>query len=190
LKTRILALSILISFGASIAHAEPPPPPVDYARPGWYVSAFGVYALNHYRDTQNPDYEGSPGMNIRGGYRGSEWYAIEAEIEWIYRFEDKDDDDIYNRVFIGGVNAKFYPFHERVQPYLVVGVNGMNVHAKNPPPKGDFGGTDWGFRFGLGADFYITEHIAVSLESSYVLGVGDIWKADYSSHGLGLTYRF
>jgi len=182
----IITLSTLVV--ATSAFAEPPPPEDDFARKGAYVSAYGVYALNLYRDTDK-DYGNSPGANVRVGYRGNEWYALEAVFEWIHRFE-ANDPDVQARTLIGGVNAKFFPLHGRFQPYGLIGVNGYDINSKRETKNKDFEATDWGFRFGIGLDIYATRNWVVGLESSYVLGAGDLWEADYVSFGVGLQYRF
>ena len=50
--------------------------------------------------------------------------------------------------------------------------------------------SDWGFRGGGGVDFYVSPHIALDIEISYMWGVGDVWQEDYTSFGAGVTYRF
>ena len=44
--------------------------------------------------------------------------------------------------------------------------------------------------FGIGLDIYANRNWLVGLESSYVLGAGDLWEADYASLGVGIQYRF
>ena len=50
----------------------------DFARAGWYVGVYGVYALEAYRDTGGFDFDNTGAGNIRIGYRGnsgSRWRA-------------------------------------------------------------------------------------------------------------------
>ena len=184
-----IALTFLIG-GA--AHALEGPdeeaPTNDFARNGWYLGAYGVYALEAYRDTGGIDFDNSPGFNIRAGYRGYEWFALEADFEYIIGFDADVAGGAESRTIIGGLNGRFYPFAGRFQPYALVGVNGMNVRLKYDGGKED--DTDWGFRGGLGIDIYATRNIVVGIEGTYVWGVGSVKAADYGSVGAGILYRF
>jgi len=188
MRRSLAIITFFTMFVATSAFAEPPPPEDDFARKGLYLGAYGVYAFNAYRDT-GKDYDDSFGANVRIGYRGADWYALEAVVEWIHRFESTDP-DVQARTIIGGVNAKFFPLHGRFQPYGLIGVNGYDVNSKNETKNKDFEGTDWGFRFGVGIDIYATRNWVVAVEGSYVLGAGDLWEADYGSVGMGIQYRF
>lgn len=162
----------------------------DFARPGWYLGAYGVYALEAYRDTGILDFDDSAGANFRIGYRGNEWFALEGEFEWIHNFESDFLGKVDTRTLIAGANIKLFPVHGRFQPYGLIGVNGMYFTMKDSPPGFDDNATDWAFRFGLGLDIYATRNIVVGLEGSYVWGVGDVWERDYGSVGVGILYRF
>ena len=50
--------------------------------------------------------------------------------------------------------------------------------------------TDFATRRGMGIDFYVTKHIVVGADASYVLPLGNVRDLDYVSIGLGLEYRF
>ena len=187
---RVLATSVALAFlVATAAHAEAPPEEEDdFSRKGLYLGAYGVYALNAYRNT-GKDYGNSPGANFRVGYRGNEWFAMEAVLEWIHNFESHSP-DVQARTIIGGVNVKGYPLQGRFQPYGLIGLNGYDINSKRKTSNKDFEATDWGFRFGIGLDIYANRNWVVGLESSYVLGAGELWDADYASFGVGLQYRF
>jgi opacity protein-like surface antigen len=192
---RILAISVALAcLTGAAAHAleddTASAQDDDFARPGWYLGAYGVYAFEAYRDTGILDFDDSFGANFRIGYRGNEWFSLEGELEWIHNFESDFLGKVDTRVLIGGVNAKIFPLHGRFQPYGLIGVNGMYFTMKDSPPGFDDNATDWGFRFGAGLDIYATRHIVVGLEGSYVWGVGDVWERDYGSVGVGIAYRF
>jgi opacity protein-like surface antigen len=192
---RILAISVALAcvIGGA-AHAleddEAGAQDDDFARPGWYLGAYGVYAFEAYRDTGILDFDDSFGANFRIGYRGNEWFSLEGELEWIHNFESEFLGKVDTRTLIGGVNARIFPLHGRFQPYGLVGVHGMYFTMKDSPPGYDDNATDWAFRFGLGLDIYATRNIVVGLESSYVWGLGDVWERDYISAGVGIIYRF
>ena len=187
---RVFATSIALAFlVATAVHAEAPPEEEeDFSRQGLYLGVYGVYALNAYRNT-GKDYGNSPGANFRLGYRGNEWFAMEAVLEWIHRFENHGP-DVQTRTLIGGVNVKGYPLQGRFQPYGLIGVNGYGIKSAHKKSNEDFHDADWGFRFGIGLDIYANRNWVVGLESSYVLGAGELWDADYASFGVGLQYRF
>jgi len=192
---RILAISVALALlTATAARAlegdEAGAQDDDFARSGWYLGAYGVYAFEAYRDTGVLDFDDSFGANFRIGYRGNEWFALEGELEWIRDFESDYMGDVKTRTLIGGVNAKLFPLGGRFQPYGLIGVNGMYVTMKDSPPGIDDSVTDWAFRFGLGLDIYATRNLVVGLEGSYVWGVGDVWEMDYASAGVGILFRF
>jgi opacity protein-like surface antigen len=193
---RILAISVAIACLTGVAARGAQDDDADgaqddeFARAGWYLGAYGVYAFEAYRET-GIDFDDSFGANFRIGYRGNEWFALEGELEWIRDFEpDSPWGQSEIRTLIGGANAKFFPLSGRFQPYGLVGVNGMHVTVKDSPPG--FGGnvTDFAFRFGLGLDIYATRNVVLGLEASYVWGVGDVWDLDYVSTGAGILFRF
>ena len=49
---------------------------------------------------------------------------------------------------------------------------------------------DWGFRTGLGLDFYLTENWAVTGETTFVGGVGQVLDHYFLTVNAGVMYRF
>jgi opacity protein-like surface antigen len=187
---RVLALSVALAcLTGAPARAQDEAPEDDFSREGLYLGVYGVYALEAYRDTGGYDFDNTGAGNLRIGYRGNRWFALEAEFEWVQKFE-ADSPSAHARTIIGGVNAKVYPLTGRFQPYGLVGVNGMNVRVEYRPSGLDVNGTDWAFRFGGGLEVYATRNIAIGLEGTYVWGVGDVWELDYGTVGGGILYRF
>jgi opacity protein-like surface antigen len=151
----------------------------EYARTGWYVggSAIAAYGASR-RDADENQVNG--GLNARFGWRESSWLALELGAEWtILR------DPSYG-IWAYGVNGKIFMMEDRLQPFFLVGAGGMTQKTKSDENSV----TDWGFRFGGGADYYLTESWAVTAEASYVWGVGQLWQRDTTSFGLGVLYRF
>ncbi len=160
-----------------------------FSRPGWYVGAAVIGALTNFRDTPG-DVENSAGLNARVGYRANSFAALEAELEWVSPFEEQLDGSTRAeyRAYAIGLNGKFYFREASIQPYALVGVSVLIVSES-------VGGTkrrdsDWGFRGGGGVDFYVSQHVALNIEVTYMWGVGDVWQRDYTSFGAGVTYRF
>jgi opacity protein-like surface antigen len=184
-----ITLTCLTAVTARALEGSDDAPADDFARNGWYLGGYGVYAFDMYRGT-NINFDGSPGANVRIGYRGYKWFALEAEVEWISGFDSNKGGGIDSRTIIGGFNGRFYPIGGRFQPYALVGVNGMNVRVDNDAGGSDSNDTDFAFRGGLGIDIYAHRNIVVGIEGSYVWGVGDVWEMDYVSVGAGILYRF
>jgi hypothetical protein len=78
----------------------------------------------------------------------------------------------------------------RIQPFLTTGVGFLN--AKSDDPVTNFKKTDTGFaaRFGGGVDFYLTEVVGLSLDTSYVVPTGEVKNLDHVSVGAGVFLRF
>jgi len=151
----------------------------EYARTGWYVGGSGVATYGASR-RDGDENQANGGVNARFGWRESSWLALEFATEWtILR-------DVSYGIWTYGVNGKFFLMEERLQPFLLAGAGGMTQKTERDGSSS----TDWGFRFGAGADYYLTERWALSAEATYVWGVGEVWQRDYASFGLGVLYRF
>jgi opacity protein-like surface antigen len=155
----------------------------DYARTGVYVGGYGIVDFTRNGDTdrgygsENTMIGG--GANLRLGWRESPSLAYELEVEWI----DSTGDTAYGTL-VWGANARFYLLDQAIQPYVLMGVNGMTAKALSNRD------TDWAFRHGLGVDFYLTENIAVGAEGTFLWGTGRFWKQYHLTAGLGVLYRF
>ena len=49
---------------------------------------------------------------------------------------------------------------------------------------------DWAFRQGIGVDYYLGHHWALSAETTFVWGVGEMWKNYFMALNLAAIYRF
>jgi hypothetical protein len=152
---------------------------LQYNRTGVYLGFSAVGALGLDRTTGSVLTEGGGGLNVRAGTRESARLAYEAEFEWVMLSQRENNNYVY------GINTKFFFMDERLQPFMVLGANGMTQTRVNEASQ-----TDWGFRFGAGTDYYLTKRIAATFEVSYILGVGQVFERDYLSFGLGAVYRF
>lgn len=170
----LVSLALVATAGTATAEDE------EYGKLGAYVMFNPVGGLDVNLRPDPADLQGGGGFNTRLGWRETERLAWEVEFEWVI-FDGVDDS-----VWTYGLNGKFYFTQGRIQPYLVLGANGMTRKAENR----DAHFTDWGFRTGLGYDYYLTEKWAVNLECTYVAGVGDLLYRDYASFSLGAMYRF
>jgi len=152
----------------------------EYGQPGLYAMFHAVGGLDVDRRFAENQTRGGGGFNTRIGSRESERLAWEFEFEWLIF------DGVSDGVWTYGINGKFYFSEARLQPYLVLGANGMTRKHQNRSGHA----TDWGFRSGLGADYYLNEKWALNLETSYIAGVGDLLRREYASFGLGVLYKF
>lgn len=160
----------------------------QYARPGFYLGAGGVYAIEDI--TSNVDWENAPGFNGRMGYRFNPYVAVEAMIERIDAFEPKGFNGVGYKTWTGTLNGKIFALTDRFQPYGIVGIGAMRLEGNNPGSANDFHNTDLAFRVGVGLDSYMTEHWLVNVEISNVNPTGDVDGITYYSLGGGIQYRF
>ena len=123
----------------------------DYGRSGPYLSAGGMYAFENFDGdaTAHGDPDDSWGYYLQGGYRFNEWFAIDADWEHFLAFDDPSIGSDHTSIWSIGADAKFYPFHGIVQPYVLVGGAYANVDASTS--QGD-SGSGAAFRFGGGRD--------------------------------------
>jgi hypothetical protein len=185
---RLLILMIaLSSFVAlpSFADDEDGAEGIDYARRGLYAGGhvlLGSTRSDHpFGSDAELDWDTAGGIDLLVGWRESERLAYELQFDWLM---SRDGIEYGNWAF--GANMKYFFMEERWQPYFLSGVNGLVAKVKN----GSGSHFDWGFRHGVGLDYYLSENIALSVQSTFMWGVGNLWKHYYLTGGLGLTYRF
>jgi len=179
-----------------------------------FVQNFGV---------PSPPYDANDswGLNVRAGSQVYDWLAFELEYEWMKGLVLQLPPG--SAALVGGgrgpfgtpssalmsmtynpdiitVNAKFVLPFWRVQPYLLIG-GGLalyDVEVSTPYETFSDSGQGFAFRGGAGVDFYINEHIALNIESSYLLNTSsfDIYTVpaiedlNYISFSAGVTYHF
>lgn len=163
----------------------------NYSRPGFYLGAGGLYAIEDFDTGSRVGVDNEFGYNFRLGYRITPNIAIEVMGERVDGF------DLTNAVgqsvdtWVGTANGKFFFFTDRFQPYLLAGLGAMHAQAEiRQGFKVDSDVTGFAFRYGGGLDSYITEHWLVNLEISGVKPTGDTKNLDYFSLGGGIQYRF
>jgi hypothetical protein len=176
--------ALLLGHGAAWADDDEDEEP-DYARTGLYVRGAAQAAIWSARGGFPPappvSWQPDFGLDVALGWRNSERLALEFEFEWIINHNDASLGH-----WLLGVNGKFYFLEERIQPYLVLGAGGMWSKVPGAAKFRD----DWAFRNGLGVDYYLTEHWALSGESTFVWGVGGLWKNYFVTVSVGAMYRF
>lgn len=197
----VAALSVH-SMTASAAEEDAP----DYARPGFYigvgVSGASYTEIANFVEDElrgvgvpvNVDTDTGVGFDLYGGYRAHPNIAVEAEFEMIPATDLKLSG--FGRVaeietWTLTSNFKVFPITGKAQPFLLVGIGLLHGKLEDTLGQGiSESDIDFAARFGGGADFYITEHLALTAKVSYVLATGVDDVLDYVSFGGGAAYRF
>ena len=211
------AAALTLTFGIAASAEEGPE--IDYNRLGGYFQLGGVYSFENY--SGGYDSEGAGGFDFRLGNRLHQYVGIEFQYEFVSErtvipttpaaaFQLKvPATTVYTHQVT--FNFRTYPwsskdagvFHEilsgRIQPYALTGI-GVGIWSS---PNGD--GVGFVARLGLGVDFYATEHIVLSLESTYDFSAGGnpiettdsvtggilpVDNLDQISLAFGVAYRF
>ncbi len=133
------------------------------------------------------------GFKLKLGSRVLRYLALEVELEYLPGVKAVIEGvTAYNTdIFTGTANLKLYPLNGRIQPYLLIGAGFMNVWLEDSSGSGlSASGPGPAFRAGLGLDLYMTDHLALALDVSYVLPTQQISDLDYLSIGIGIQYKF
>jgi len=172
----------------------------DYARSGLYVGGglVGGFTtrlegqLTEIPGVDNVEVDPSVGLAGRLGARITPHLALEAHYEWMEDFETSVDGieiaETRTQALTGDV--KGYLSTGRVQPYLSAGLGFLSAKSDDPVTAFQKTDTDFAARFGGGVEFYVTENIGLSVDSSYVIPTGDVEDLDYVSVGAGVFFRF
>ncbi len=184
----------------SVSRAEEPSHEHAWSRPGWYVFLGGSAGIDQaFGDTLEDliglsvDVEDSVGFKFKLGSRSFRYLALELELEYLPGFETKvvGIPALETDIFTATANVKLFPLNGRVQPYVLLGAGLMSVSIKDSLGLG-LSASDSGpaIKAGGGLDLYMTEHLALALDLSYVLPAKAVVDFDYLSIGFGLQYKF
>ena len=187
-----------------------------YVRGGLVAGFENSKALQNAIDQTDYSYEVDTFISGAGaiGYRFHPFFALDVQFEYL----GESDVKLSGTDFIPGQgtvtfndtkvatikiwdvtgNVRAYPLTgvipDRFQPFALIGMGygKGEVSSDNAALQNEVGGSEGGFivRFGGGLDFYITEHIALYGEGSYVLTTGDIEDTDFGTLGAGAMWRF
>lgn len=170
-----------------------------YSRSGVYVFLGGSAGIDQAAEDELEDILGDVGVSdglgfkTKLGYRSFPWLATELEVEYLQGIDvDFGGIDALELEYLTvTVNAKIYLPLGRFQPFGLLGVGLMNASFEDSLGLGfedDF--TGGAVRAGGGIDVYLTDHLAVTVDISYVLPTEDVEDLDYLSIGWGLQYKF
>jgi opacity protein-like surface antigen len=142
----------------------------------------------------------SAGATVRGGYRLAPYFAVEGLYEYM------DDFGLTARTLRGTKVRQDMRTHNFslmgkailplgfVQPYLSGGVGVLNtdhtVKIRGQELRHGGSATEFAGRVGAGIDLVATSHLALTLDSGYVLPMGRLEDFNYISFGMGMRYTF
>ena len=186
----------------------------EFVNPGAYLVLGGFTAFTAFKDIPS-DFDTSLGFMLRGGYRISPIFAIEAEGNFIAGWDTHEEEpppgvDQTDFTLDGGIatiNALAYLPLGRLQPHVSVGMGGMWAQLRTTNSVTQICSLDsyWfcqnvylqldhsgGFvmKFGGGLDYYLTRDWAVVTDASYVLPFGDLKDLRYLSFNWGVRFNF
>ena len=143
------------------------------------------------------------GFEVAAGYRISKRFAIEIDFEWMNGESYADVTDATTpsepvrrteqraptRVWHFNLGSKLFLMTGRLQPFVLGSAGIMGVVV--PTADGDADPVDgFGFRFGGGADYYVTRHAGVNVAVTYDLGTGRLTGQNLTSLAFAVFYRF
>jgi opacity protein-like surface antigen len=186
----LLGLVIGLGLGAPTVRAVEQP---DYLRPRGFVGGGvgGSFNVGDFDDAGN-----GIGTEVRGGYRFHPHVAVEGQLSWFNNVGgDFADGDLDLRTLSFTANVKkFFPIGSgRWQPYLLAGIGVTRAKAEV-----DFLGSTvlddteaaFTFRSGGGIEFYITPHVNLYTEATYMLLTGGLNGAGFVPLVFGAQYQF
>jgi len=184
-----IVVALIAIFLAGSVQAQQP----DYSASGPYVGiGFGIGFENFDDDGMDLDIDPAYGFDAWGGYRFHPNFAGEFQIEYLNGFEVDNIDpfEVKAQLVTFTANAKGYLLTGRWQPFALVGVGMCWQEAWDDFTGESVDETAFAARFGGGIDFYLTESIALNVNSAYVLPTGDLDGGDYISLVVGAQFRF
>jgi opacity protein-like surface antigen len=131
------------------------------------------------------------GVNARGGYHVTSWFAVEGEYEWLhpFTFRLRNADIGTLELQSATANIRFILPLARFQPYILLGAGGLFSKTDTPFGRLEVEGSAFAGRLGLGVDAYLTHNLYFNLGLEGVLSPAKIAIntsfGSASTHGLG-----
>jgi opacity protein-like surface antigen len=188
----LLLLALVIGFGFGTAGAQTGDQP-DYLRHRGFVGGGfgGAFNTGDFDDAGN-----SLGTEVRGGYRFHRHVAVEGQLSWFNNVGgDLGVGDLDLRALSFTANVKkFFPIGAgRWQPYLLAGIGVTRAKAEVDVLGNtvlDRTESAFTFRGGAGIEFYITPHVNLYTEATYMLLTGGLNGAGFVPLVFGAQYQF
>jgi len=158
----------------------------DPSRTGPYLGIGGLFALENFSGI-GMSTDDSGGYNAQVGYRFGPHFASDIRVE---RYQEFDSPNGEVNGWALGLNGKGYILTGKLQPFGMIGINLLDMETTNSAAT-NTNKTDDGpaFRFGAGLDWYVTNHIVMTTDVSYMLGVSQVNGYDMVLFSLGFFYR-
>lgn len=132
------------------------------------------YSETTLKGSVSPGFDTSDNMSnftvtASGGYFVFDGFAPDLQVSFTSQ-EDKADNRLSQFTVMPG--AMYYPLNKGiVRPFVQAGIGYVNVSIKTPLDTGgkytqSYNGWTWGG--GLGASFFVKEHISIDLAAQYV----------------------
>lgn len=199
-KISILFAAALLFLTTSTANADPD----DYKK--FYIGAGGSYAIENFDG--GGDFDNSWGINAKLGYRLIDEIAVQFDYDYLWKFDDEEQIDLFGNNFDGEVELDIMTFilslkgnfpvkwYQVISPYLIAGggimygdadfkIRGPGISSNSSSDETDLCG-----KFGGGVDFFFTEHFSANLEGNYTFGFGDLDDIRYFHFILGGVFHF
>ncbi len=193
MRARMLAPILGLAL-VTVAGASPDTPATG--RTGAYVGGGVLYAVEDLDDA-GVGFGDSWGFDARGGYRVHRNIAVEGQLQYFDEFGagvstpfGRADLDLQGLAVTA--NAKGYPLTGRIQPYSLLGIgfSWFEATARLRGLTATDSSVDFVFRGGGGIDFYLTDHVVLNAEATYLLVTGDFDNGGVIPIVLGVHYRF
>lgn len=170
-----------------------------------YVGLGGSYAIENF---DGGDYDNSWGVNAKVGYSFHPLADLEFVVNYLDEFEDDLDGLDIPVMNIDGESSLsvttymivvkgYWPIpSDKVRLSALVGGGLMHadsdadLHIANISYSGSYDDTDFGWKVGLGLDFFATPELSLGLEGNYTLGVNDLDGLEYFDITLGFAFHF
>ncbi|MFN0059652.1 MAG: outer membrane beta-barrel protein [Planctomycetota bacterium] len=149
-RLAVLAICAVIVSGCTM-----PDPEAGFAHIGPYIGGGYTHSLEDFDGLgAGVKADDSHGLNLKFGYRGSEYAAIEADYSDLFGYDLNTTSPSEIEGYVGTVNLKLFPTatlsFNRLQPYVFGGIGYVALDAANYD-------TALATRYGIGADLYLTQ---------------------------------
>jgi len=174
---------IVIALGAAGCNVTK----THYSRDGFYAGATAIASVSSFDDVNGADLGESDvvgGIGVRGGFRFRDQFAAEVVYEGNQEFEFDNNVDVRAQTF--SVNGKFFPWTNRVQPYLLAGIGQFDAEVDSV----DFNEAELFYRLGFGVEGYLSRTFAAIFELDYNMPTSDLDELTYTAAQVGFLIRF
>ena len=200
---------ILLSVPAAVAQDDQSSSEQDFSSPAFYIGLGGATGIDMAAEDElnslleelgyagaKMDIKSAIGFNAKIGARAGPHVATEVQFEYLPEFDwkvpvgDTSITALQTSMLAVTANLKLFLLTGRIQPFALIGVGGTFAKLSSPILPGSQSFSGYALRGGGGVNVYLTEHIAVSADVSYLFPAGDTRHLDYLSIGWGLQYKF